>query len=93
MKLAAVGKMLKATKTAEQRVAVVTQACAVLEEAAGKDKFEPLRQLGQQLAVEARKTRDNELIEVGGRRQQVHQGAGGRLPAVPRGPGHAEVPA
>ncbi len=63
MKLAAVGKMLKATKTAEQRVAVVTQACAVLEEAAGKDKFEPLRQLGQQLAVEARKTRDNELIK------------------------------
>ena len=63
MKLAAVGKMLKAAKTAEQRAAVVKQACAVLEEAAGKDKFELVRQLGQQLAVEARKTRDSELIK------------------------------
>ena len=93
MKLAAVGKMLKAAKTAEQRVAVVKQACAVLEEAAGKDKFELRRQLGQQLAVEARKTRDNELIKSVAAAEQADQGAGGRLPAVPRGPGHAEVPA
>jgi formylglycine-generating enzyme required for sulfatase activity len=63
MKLAAVGKMLKAAKTAGQRTPVVEKGCALLAEAAGKDKFELARQLGQQLLGEARKTHDSELIK------------------------------
>jgi formylglycine-generating enzyme required for sulfatase activity/cytoskeletal protein RodZ len=63
MKLAAVGKMLKAAKTAGQRTAVIEPACAVVEEAARKEKFELARQLGQQLLVEARKTHDSDLMK------------------------------
>jgi formylglycine-generating enzyme required for sulfatase activity len=63
MKLAAVGKMLKTAKTTGQRTAVIEPACAVAEEAAGKEKFEPAQQLGQQLLAEARKTHDSELIK------------------------------
>lgn len=63
MKAAAFGKMLKATKTPQQRAPVVEQGCALLEEAANKDKLELARQLGQQLAAEARRVHDAELVK------------------------------